>query len=528
MLFRSFDYTYEINGTPNTPNDSNVFSDVPVGNHTITVNYTSNSAPTPSILLSENFGTGPNTSISEIDPVYCYEPQNGSASLCGFGTDTHIQDGEYSVTQVIANPYGSWQSPNDHTAIANGRFLAINVGGVAGVGGIVYQKTDVEVIPNRDITVSLWAFNLLRTGTSGGDPSIEIQLVDGSGTVIQSTTTGNIPKNNGASDWHDYNVTLNPGANSNLDIVIRTNSSVTDGNDIAIDDIEAYQIPEVCGGSLTLDVTVEDGNAFNGSITAFTDLTCNGAADGTITFEVENFDPTTGFTYQVDGGAISGTQLSSPIIITGLDAGPHTIEIIDLRDSACSVVLNQTLAQPDVLDVTATVVNELTCTNGGATISATATDGTPTYEYQLENTSGTVLAAYQPNGTFSGLAAGDYVVRARDANMCEDTVTITVDPAEMIAFDLTPTLCYSGNNDGSIQVDVTSGNGNYQFRINNGAWMTPTPTTDITYTFINLGAGTYTIEVRDDYGCSATDTATINPALTASAFLNNEDRKSVV
>jgi len=517
-----FDYTYEINGTLNTPNDSNVFSDVPVGNHTITVNYTSNSAPTPSILLSENFGTGPNTSISEIDPVYCYEPQNGTPNSCGWAINTEVQDGEYSVTQVIANPYGSWLSPNDHTGVANGRFLAINVGGVAGVGGIVYQKTDVEVVPNRDITVSLWAFNLLRTGTSGGDPSIEIQLVDGSGTVIQSTTTGNIPKNNGASDWHDYNVTLNPGANSNLDIVIRTNSSVTDGNDIAIDDIEAYQIPEVCGGSITLNVTVEDGSAFDGAVTAFTDLSCNGAADGTITFEVENFDPTTGFTYQVDGGTISGTQLSSPITINGLDAGPHTIEIIDLRDPACSVVLNQTLAQPDVLDVTATIVNELTCTNGGATISATATDGTPTYEYQLENTSGTLLAAYQPTGTFSGLAAGDYVVRARDANMCEDTVTITVDPAEIIAFDLTPTLCYSGNNDGSIQVDVTSGNGNYQFRINNGAWMTPTPTTEPTYTFINLGAGTYTIEVRDDFGCSATDTATINPALTASAFLNND------
>ncbi|WP_421823969.1 T9SS type B sorting domain-containing protein [Flagellimonas oceanensis] len=519
-----FDYTYEIDGNPNTPNDSNVFNDVPVGNHTITVNYLSNSAPSPSILLSENFGTGPNTSISEIDPVYCYEPQDGSTSLCGFGTDTHIQDGEYSVTQEIINPYGTWESPDDHSGLSNGRFLAINVGGVAGTGGIVYQKTDVEVIPNRDITVSLWAFNLLRNGETGGDPSMEIQLVDAGGNVIASTTTGSVPKNNGTNDWHDYLVSLDPGANSNLDIVIRTNSTVEDGNDIAIDDIEAYQIPEVCGGAITLDVNVEDGHAFDGAVTAFTDLTCNSADDGTITFEVENFDSGIGFTYQVDGNPVSSTQTASPITISGLAAGNHTITLVDLRDPACSVVLNQTLTQPDVVDVTASVTTELTCTNGGATITATATGGTPAYQYQLEDTSATptIIVAYQSSNVFSGLPAGDYVIRARDTNLCEDTTTITVDPAEVIAFDLTPTVCYSGNNDGSIQVDVTSGNGNYQFSLNGGAWMTPSPSTDITYTFNNLTAGTYTIDVRDQYGCSVQDTTTINPALNASAFLDSD------
>ena len=132
-----FDYTYEINGTPNTPNTSNVFSNVPVGNHTITVNYTSNIAPSPSILLTENFGTGPNTSIPEVDPAYCYEPQNGTVNSCGWAINNRIQDGEYSVTQNIVNPYGSWLSPNDHSGLPNGRFLAMNVGGAVGPNGII-------------------------------------------------------------------------------------------------------------------------------------------------------------------------------------------------------------------------------------------------------------------------------------------------------------------------------------------------------------------------------------------------------
>ncbi|MEO2050379.1 MAG: T9SS type B sorting domain-containing protein [Allomuricauda sp.] len=264
-------------------------------------------------------------------------------------------------------------------------------------------------------------------------------------------------------------------------------------------------------------VNVDSGYTFDGAITAFANLTCNGAADGSITFEVENFEPATGFTYQVDGGVVSPAQFASPITVNGLAAGNHTITIVDLRDPACSVVLNQNLTEPAVLDVTASITTILTCTNGGATITATATGGTPTYQYQLEDGVGGILVAYQSSNIFTGLAAGDYVVRARDLNLCEDfTTVLTVDPPATIVFTTTPTACYSGNNDGSIQVDVTSGNGNYQFSLNGGPWITPTPSTGTTHTFNNLTAGTYTIDVRDEFGCAGVQqSVTIVDALVA-------------
>ncbi len=271
-------------------------------------------------------------------------------------------------------------------------------------------------------------------------------------------------------------------------------------------------------------VTIDSGYAFDGVVTAFSNLTCNSAADGSITFEVENFEPGTGFTYQVDGGAVSPAQFASPITVNGLAAGNHTITIVDLRDPACSVILNQTLTEPSPVDVTASITTILTCTNGGATITAAATGGTPTYQYQLEDGVSGILVAYQSSNIFTGLAAGDYVVRSRDLNLCEDfTTVLTVDPPASIVFTSTPTACYSGNNDGSIQVDVTSGNGNYQFSLNGGAWMTPTPSTATTYTFNNLTSGTYTIDVRDEFGCTGVQqSVTIAPQLTASAFLNND------
>ncbi|PCJ97741.1 MAG: hypothetical protein COA50_04700, partial [Flavobacteriaceae bacterium] len=526
-----FDYTYDIDGVPNAPGTSNVFPDVPVGNHTITVNYLSNTPSAPSNLLLEDFGFGANTSITQIDPAYCYEPQDGSASLCGFGTDTHIQDGEYSVTQIVANPYGSWRSPNDHTGNASGRFLAINVGGVAGVGGIVYAKRNIEVIANRDIDVSVWAYNLLRTGTGGGDPSIEIQLVDGGGAVIASTTTGNVPKNNNASDWHNYAVTLNPGANTNLDIVIRTNSAVISGNDIAIDDIQAFQTPEPCPGSFDFDVLIEGGFAFGAATANTTNISCNGGADGSITFEIDNIDPVNGFEYSVDGGGFSAAQFASPVTVNGLSAGAHTIVVQDVLDNTCITTLNENLTESSPVVAAATITIPLTCINGGATITASASGGTASYTYELQDNLGAPIAGYDfatntTNTVFTGLAAGDYIVVAMDANLCTDPIdaAITIVTPTVPTFTTTPTACYSGASDATILVDVTSipGNGGFQFSINGGAFIAPSPITATSFTFTNLSDGTYTIDVRDEYGCvGVQQNVTINPLLTLSATAPN-------
>ncbi|MCK0158104.1 T9SS type B sorting domain-containing protein [Cellulophaga sp. F20128] len=516
-----FDYIYSIDGTENTPNTNNLFSDVSAGNHAITIDYISNIAPAPSNLLSENFGSGANTSISQIDPAYCYEPQNGTIAICN-SVNTAINDGEYSVTQAIASPFGSWRNPNDHTGNPNGRFLAINVGGVAGVGGIIYAKRAIEVIPNRDITISTWAYNLLRSGTSGGDPTIEIQLVDGGGTVIASTATGNIPKNNNADDWHNYSVTLNPGANTNLDIVIRTNSAVTGGNDIAIDDIQAFQVPEVCATTATFDVVIEAGKAFGATVTNPKNNSCFGSTDGEFVINASNFGAG-GFEYSINGGAFSAAFTTSQTV-TGLSAQTYTIEVRDVDDNGCSITLTQELTQPTEVTATASITDDFTCNNTGATITAVASGGTPTYSYQLEIDGGAVVVGYQPSAIFTDVPANasgeNYIVRVQDSNSCTNVVTpaITVTAPEVPTFTTTPTACYSGANDGTIQVDITSipGNGNFQLSINGGPWVNPNNTAT-SHTFTGLANASYTIDVKDGFGCTAAQqTVILSPQLVVS------------
>ena len=523
-----FDYDYEINSVPNTPPNSNVFNDVPAGTHTVTINYVANPPPVAGDLLFDSFGSGVNRPTPEIDPVYCYEPQNGAPTCPGFLT-TAIEDGEYSVTNLISNPYPTWLSPNDHTnpSDPNGRFLAINVGGVAGVNGIIYAKRNVEVLPNRIITISLETFNLLRQGESGADPTIVVQLVNGGGTVIASTASGNIPKNTGADDWHNFTVDLNPGAETNLDIVIRTNSAVVLGNDIAIDDIQAFQTPLVCPQSKDIIVVVEPGNELRAAVTGNNAISCNGLSDGTVTFEVENFDTVNGFQYSVNGSTFSVPQMSSPIEVTNLPPGATNIVIRDFNDNSCAVNISQNIIEPALIIANASVTTPFTCNTAGAVITAGATGGSPSYEYQLENTLGAVITAYQSSEIFNNVPAGDFNIRARDVNGCDDLIDtpITIATPSNPTFTTSPTDCYSGNNDGTIFVDVTSlpGNGGFQFSIDAGPWISPTIVTDTNYTFDNLSPGSYAINVKDQFGCiGISQNVTINSQLVVSTVLNDD------
>jgi gliding motility-associated-like protein len=520
----TYDYTYMLNGVLNSPDPtSNIFPNVGPGTYTVRTNYRSQTPPTPSLLLSEDFGAG-GTIPSPNTVGYQYEDQTVNPPG---DNNLNINDYEYSVTSNVVAPFGTWANPIDHTTgtrASNGRYLVINIG-TPSPGQVIYSKTINDVIHNQPLRVSLWMLNLLRSGTSGLDPDITIEIREiGTGNVVESIKTGSIPKNTGNSNWINRSVDLNPGTNSSLEFVIRTDMVGNGGNDIAIDDIEVYQIPEVCERFVETTVIVEPNKVFEAQITAASNASCNGASDGTITFEVSNFNAA-GFEYSINGGAWT-TSTSSPVTTPAVfGAGTHTINIRKVDDTTCTVAISRTITQPTAVIATANISATYTCNNGGATITASATGGTPGYEYQLEDTLGNVIGLYNfanngSNTTFSGLAEGGYIVRARDVRGCEDDIdaAISVVAPEDLSFTATPTACYTGNNDGEIVVNVTGGNGGLLFSINNGPFEAPSPTTANTHTFNNLGAGDYIINVKDQFGCTVSaQTITIAPELSVTA-----------
>lgn len=513
-----FTYGYTLNGTANSPITNAVFTGVVAGTQTVAVQYSSAISPSQSTLFYENFGAGRTTQIGEIGPGYCFEPQDGTETNCNLGPAGILVNGEYTVTNFVTNPIPAFQNPNDHSGLAQGRFLAIDVSTLAGDKGVLWQRNAIEVLPNKDITVSLWAYNLMQVGSNGNNPEVLIELVDDLGNVISSIATPEIPKNTNPDDWHNRTVTFNPGTNTSVAIVLRSNLNSDFGNDLILDDIQAYQLPEVCENTADITVVVSNGKKFETKVLGINDPSCAGAADGSIRFEVLNFDSSTGFEYSTDGSTWA-TSLVSPVTsAASLVDGTYDLQVRKVADNSCTTLVSVTLTAPSVIVPVLNQTAAYSCFNTGATLEASATGGNPAYEYQLETTTGGIVTAFQSNTTFTAITDGDYVVRVKDKNGCEvvSTSVVTVAPPQSVVFTSVGTSCYSGSNDAEITVDVTAGNGDYEFKLNAGPWIAPLPASATTHTFTGLSSGTYTVEVRDKFGCpiaANTQTIRIEPQL---------------
>ena len=124
--------------------------------------------------------------------------------------------------------------------------------------------------------------------------------------------------------------------------------------------------------------------------------------------------------------------------------------------------------------------------------------------YASFNSTGSAVLSYgwtpggTPNSTsITGVTAGTYIFSVTDATNCTkyDTVTLT-QPTQVVVNvpDTTITSC-SGGNIGALTANVTGGTGVYTYAWNTG------PTTQ---TLSNIGAGTYSVTVRDANNCSGT------------------------
>ncbi|EGV42056.1 T9SS type B sorting domain-containing protein [Bizionia argentinensis JUB59] len=517
----NFDYTYYLDGVENTNTaDPTTFINVPDGPHTITVEYGLNSVPTFSNLLYETFGYGEDTTSPGINTTYyCFERQVAATQCNGA---PNINDGDYSVTSQVMHPFGTWLQPGDHTPnptnIPKGRSLVVNIGDKIPVTASLYEKEINDIIPNQPINVEFFAINLLRTGRSGANPDLTVALVDAGGNEISSFSTGEIPKTENWIQFPLTPMTLDPGANSSLKFIVRSNVQQVDGNDVAIDDIKVFQLPKVCVTEVEFPFVVATGNAFSAQVLNTANVTCAGEEDGTITISAQNYDPAIGYQYSIDNGVTWNTQMTSPYIITGL--GAQTYNVLVSYDggatAGCSVPFTQLIEAPSVLEVTATAT-PVTCLVG-STVTATATGGSPAFTYELLDAASVLINTFPSNGILTNVPEGNYIVRATDINGCSDTF-----PLEILA-PLTPTAsiattsdyCYDATNGATIEVTAADGLAPYEYNINGGAFTTNN-------TFAGLTPGSYDIIVRDANGCTVIlATETIEDQLTINTSITKE------
>ncbi|WP_408025202.1 beta strand repeat-containing protein [Tenacibaculum sediminilitoris] len=282
----------------------------------------------------------------------------------------------------------------------------------------------------------------------------------------------------------------------------------------------AHTVSVAYGSNCTTDITVnvEPNQEFTAAIIGQSNPTCIGDSDGTITVEA-SFPSVTpvSFDYSTDGGVTWVNSGANPFAIPGFNAGTHNIQIRPTGVvSGCDVPLaSVTLSDPTVITVTAPITKEITCSPAtGATITPTASNGNGgPYTFELFDSTSTSVSTTSP---FTDVAAGTYTVVATDRLGCTSApVSVTVAPLITVAFTVTPVVCYDGSN-GALTVNVSSGNDDYQFSLDNGVtWQTPNAATPTEYTFTGLTDGTYNVTVQDGRSCNDTQQAIILPQVTA-------------
>ncbi|WP_031453796.1 SprB repeat-containing protein, partial [Flavobacterium chungangense] len=500
---------------PNTPLTNNVFTNVPSGNHTVIVKYNINTVSTYSNLLQENFGKGGFTTTPGINPAYCFEDEATTHLDPNYkcNKDEWINDGEYAVASKIRTTFdNSWiNDPRDHTnpSDTTSRFLCVNVGGSAGIGGILYSKPIHDVIPNQPVIISLWAENLMRAVHTGhDDPKLTIQLINnlngvgGAETIVATTDTSNpwrVPK---SEKWEFKELSLNPGTYNNLSFVIRSYSNEFHGNDVLIDDIWVRQIPKACGNEKSFPIVIDTNGAFNVPTPGIQDAKCSTSNDGTITINATNFNTTTGFYYSTDNGLNWHTSTTSPVTISGLGAGTYKVIVKhNTTDPAgkCEFRFDSVIKAPQAILIVQVDKTAPTCTTPATITVTTVTGGTGSYQYQLSDGSG-IVKPFQSSKTFTNVAQGTYTVLVRDANNCLSpasapiTISTLTSPSATLA--ATTDWCYTPSNPASLVVTATGGVGPYTYKLDNN-----TPVT--TNTFNNVAPGTHTILVTDSNNCTA-------------------------
>ncbi|GIM57826.1 T9SS type B sorting domain-containing protein [Capnocytophaga canimorsus] len=539
-----YQYVYSIDGGATTQT-SPVFDNLGEGEHTITISYADPTAPTPNILFLEDFGVGTqNVTTPYINPKYFFEPQrqrnNTNTILYTDGTrrivnglgepetytyhdNLNINDGEYVVSNRM-NPIIWGRQPNDRSGNPNGRKLFINVGDVLGTeGAILYQREMKDVIPNQNIRFSIAVFNLMQSGADEVNPDLSIELytseadIAANNPLVAQRITPRVPQNTSENDWHVYNFSLNPEGHTTLYAVVRSYSLVTAGNDLVLDDIYLYQVPEVCGFEKQIKVKVESDKAFaevaNSQIT--TNATCFGGNNGSYRITLKNFDTAIGYAYSVDGGAWQ-TSTANPFVIPNLSAKSYNVKFrYDATSTNCEVSKDFTITAPDEIVVNDIPDQLIRCDVTSVSVNVVARGGTGALKYKLTLPDNTSIVQNSP--LFTELTqVGQHRLEVTDANGCAalvKTFEVTAAQEPNVSVAATSNYCYSAAQPASITVEVTGGTAPYRYLLNN---VEKHQGNDTSYTFNGLTPNTYNIKVIDANGCDKPLTETIALALDAS------------
>ena len=228
-----------------------------------------------------------------------------------------------------------------------------------------------------------------------------------------------------------------------------------------------------------------------------TEITCNGAQNGSIIATAQGGDGNYTFQLSDAQGTILRSFQTSPLF-DNLNAGEYVVNVIDSGGCAgTSFVYEVREAAVFIVD-TISSQGETNGPNTGA-ISFEITGGAAPYSYSVNSSN--FVSFDETKKTITDLSAGEYTINVRDVFGCESIFRQTITPSEVVvpltADILLTEISCTGTPDGSIQVvNTQGGSGDYVYALDNTD-ITQAQTSNI---FSGIEAGSHYVTIFDSSG----------------------------
>ena len=522
VLVNGGDPSYNFNWFPIgfTGQGDSLYSSLSAGDYSVIV--TDNNGCTDSSVTTIIEPTQINISTSFTEPS-CHGGNNGSISLNVSGATAPYQ---YSI-----DGGNTWQTSNTFNALAAGTYTIQ----IEDANGCNYSTSETITQPTQiNITTSFnepscfgFSDGAISLNVSGAtapyqysiDGGITWQTSNTFNALAAGTYTIQIEDNNGCSYSASETITqptvlvVSQGNVTNASCFNMADGSLsvnvlggTSPYQYSIDGGNTWQTSNTFNnllGGVNYNILIEDDNGCIDNISIFISQPTIGVSSNANTVNTLCFGDSTGIiTISASGGTIpyqysidGGITWQNSNTFNGLAAGTYTVITQDLNN--CSQNINVNVNEPNQVNIS-TSFTEPSCHGGSnGSISLNVSGATAPFIYAINNN-------WQTSNTFNALAAGTYTIQIEDANGCNYSTSETItQPTQInITTSFNEPSCF-GFSDGAISLNVSGATAPYQYSIDGGnTWQTSN-------TFNALVAGTYTIQIEDDNGCSYSASETI-------------------
>lgn len=511
-------YTYDIGGGPQA---SGTFTGLCAGNYTVTVTDDNGCTFPVAITITEPAPFTATTTVN--NNVSCFGACDGEAYVdC---------TGPWPCVWQWDDPSSQTDSLLDNVCAGTYTVLVTNANGCTATATVTITEPPLLTAATTSASASCNGVcdgDVGSTGSGGTTPYTYSWTVLGPGqdfigTVCAGTYDVTITDANGCTATAPATVTEPPVLTAVANTVSDASApgacdgvaTVTPGGgtspytylwDPAAGSQTTQTATGLCAGTYCVDVTDANGCVVN-SCTVIIEPgmigitgtqvgidcfgNCNGSVDVTISGGVTPYT----YTWTGPGGPYTTEDL------TGLCAGTYDLTVTDNN----SVTANYSVTITEPAALTSTVAGTDVLCNGqcDGTIDLTIGGGTTPYAYAWNGPGGFTSALED----LTALCAGTYDVVVTDGNGCVINDTYTINEPAAIALTTSMTSSNCGQADGSVTVTATGGTVAVDYAYQ---WEDAIPTVvGTTATVTGLPAGTYTITVTDDNGCTATTTETI-------------------